>query len=142
MKLDCPYCGKEAEKVKGDAIYPHRKDLYHKKFFLCVPCDAYVGCHDGKGFKALGRLADRELRKWKQMAHTAFDPLWRRGKMTSRDAAYYWLADQMGISKREAHIGKFNVDQCKQVIELVGRDFGAKNEHSSLPTDRGGGPPF
>lgn len=44
-ELTCPYCGKPAQLVGGDVIYPHREDLHEKKFWLCTPCNAYVGCH-------------------------------------------------------------------------------------------------
>jgi len=60
MTIICNYCGNNAEMVSGDAIYPHRPDLYHRKFYRCQPCGAYVGCHEGTD-KPLGRLANAEL---------------------------------------------------------------------------------
>ena len=50
-------------------------------------------------------------------AHSAFDPLWKLGRMERR-AAYAWLAEQLGIRFQACHIGKFDVDRCKQVIEI------------------------
>lgn len=119
MKMVCPYCSGEVQKVRGEKIYPHRPDLHRLKFFLCGPCDAYVGCHaKGKGFKPLGRLANKELRQWKMRAHKEFDPIWRSGRM-NRYEAYKWLAEQMGKTSRECHIGKFDVGDCMRVIEIV-----------------------
>ena len=43
--VDCDYCQKPAELVTGATIYPHRNDLAHLRFWRCVPCEAYVGCH-------------------------------------------------------------------------------------------------
>lgn len=114
----CPYCGQRSKIVTGEVIYPHRKDLNFKKFHLCTPCNAYVGCHDRTG-KPLGRLADPELRMMKVKAHAAFDPLWQRGCMT-RSAAYSWLAGRLKVwlGGQPAHIGEFNVEMCKRTIVM------------------------
>ena len=111
----CPYCKGKTELVTGDVIYPHRTDLYKKYFWICKPCDAYVGTHPGTD-KPLGRLADENLRSAKRRAHAAFDPLWKSGKMT-RKQAYQWLADQMQIAVEDCHIGWFDERLCLEVIE-------------------------
>jgi hypothetical protein len=125
----CPYCGTFSQKVTGKAIYPHRPDLYGKTFFLCAPCDAYVGCHPGTE-KPLGRLADAELRHWKLKAHDAFDPIWRARferrkeedphykKGMARGGRYKRLAALLGIPKQECHIGMFDVELCKRTIVI------------------------
>ena len=110
----CPYCGKMSNQVSGRVIYPHRPYLYSKVFYQCAPCDAYVGCHPGTD-KAMGRLANAELRAAKLNAHAAFDPLWRTGKRTRR-AAYVWLSKKLGMRPEECHIGMFDVEMCKRVI--------------------------
>jgi len=66
----------------------------------------------------LGRLANPELRRLKQAAHHAFDPLWKTGDMDRRDA-YAWLAEKMGISVENCHIGMMDEGQCKSVVEVV-----------------------
>jgi len=123
MKLLCPYCNRDAELVKGTVIYPHRRDLAVKNFWRCNPCGAHVGCHDrgvgqGNGDKPLGRLANAELRHWKQRAHSAFDPLWKARHM-QRKEAYRWLAERMGIAVQNCHIGMFDVDGCRAVVAAV-----------------------
>ena len=121
--LKCPYCNAKADLVTGEVIYPHRPDLFKKFFYNCAPCGAYVGCHPtGDGKSPLGRLANAELRRAKSDAHAAFDPLWREGSM-SRHQAYKWLAQQMGIDKSEAHIGMFDVAQCKRVVQISAKAF-------------------
>ncbi len=111
----CPYCDKPSALVTGDVIYPHRPDLSEKWLYLCYPCGAYVGCHPGTT-KPLGRLANYELRRAKQAAHAAFDPLWRDGKK-KRKEAYTWLAEQLGVHVNDCHIGYFDVDMCRRVVE-------------------------
>lgn len=118
MKVECDYCGKPARLVRGSDIYPHRKDLRFLQFWVCWPCDARVGCHSGTT-APLGRLANRELRKAKMAAHAAFDPLWKQEHLT-RSEAYEWLSSALGLPKEETHIGMFDVDTCKEVVELAG----------------------
>lgn len=123
MRVICPYCDRDAKLVTGNVIYPHRADLQHLKFWHCSPCDAYVGCHkagmgQGDGTRPLGRLANAQLRKAKQAAHAAFDPLWKSGRM-SRKEAYIWLAGAIGVSHANCHIGMFDIDACKAVKAAV-----------------------
>lgn len=114
----CPYCRRSAELTTSAKIYGNN-DKDFGMFWVCWPCDAYVGCHKNSPTHApLGRLANKELRRWKQKAHAAFDPMWRRDGM-SRSEAYQFMADAMGITKEEAHIGKFDVEQCKKLVELI-----------------------
>ncbi|WP_163836830.1 zinc-finger-containing protein [Spartinivicinus ruber] len=125
--IKCPYCSREARLVTGNVIYPHKPELSSKYFWQCAPCDAYVGCHarnlkyGNDGTVPLGRLANRELRKAKSLAHVYFDKIWQKGH-ASREMAYHWLAAKMQISREECHIGLFDVEQCFRAIELS-REF-------------------
>lgn len=118
----CPYCQKPAGLVMGRAVYPHRPDLASKFFWKCNPCDAYVGTHSNSPNHApLGTLANAALRRLRTEAHYAFDQLWRaedNGRM-SRSAAYAWLQDTLGLTPAEAHIGRFNEEQCQRLISAA-----------------------
>ena len=128
MRVTCPYCHRPANLVGGAVIYPHRPDLFGKRFYRCDPCDAHVGCHPpankrgkggiGDGTVPLGRLANGELRKAKNAAHAAFDPLWKSGEMT-RAYAYEWLSQTIGISRANCHIGMMDVDACRAVVAAI-----------------------
>jgi len=117
----CPYCEGEVKLVGGDVIYPHRPDLFEKRFWHCAPCQAYVGCH-GNTDEPLGRLANAELRKAKMAAHRAFDPLWREfpkeERKGKRKGAYKWLAKALEIAPEDCHIGMFSLERCREVIAL------------------------
>ena len=118
MSVSCPDCGSTARLVGGDVIYPHRPDLYDKRFWQCPQCPGtYVGCHPGTD-RPLGHLASAELRAARKHAHAAFDPLWKSGRMT-RVEAYGWLADALKLSRLECHIGMFSVSQCEAAIAAV-----------------------
>lgn len=141
MACTCHYCGREAKLVTGDVIYPHRPDLANLNFWLCAPCDAYVGCHKrgariginavSDGTVPLGRLANAELRRWKSLTHEAFDPLWKQGGMT-RGAAYAWLAHKLGIPKNECHIGFFTLEQCQEAVRICDIATGKAQREAEL----------
>lgn len=115
----CPYCSRRTKYVDSAVVYGKS----YGKIYYCAPCQAWVGVHKGTS-KALGRLANAELREWKKEAHKYFDPLWQKKiqqgskKHDARRLAYKWLSEQMSIPIRETHIGMFDVDQCKQVVEI------------------------
>lgn len=113
----CDYCNSEAKLIE------RRTGTWT---WECRPCDAWVGVHRaGKRFVPLGRLANAELRKWRQRAHTAFDPVWQaqvREGSTSRNqarrAAYRLLAQELGIAEEDCHIAKFDVAQCQRTVKI------------------------
>lgn len=115
VEVVCPYCGGDAEHVTGEVIYPHRRDLFHRKFYLCKACDAYVGCN--LNGRPLGSLANAELRRARLAAHNAFDPLWKSGGVR-RVEAYAWLSREVGVPKEKCHIGMFDLRECKKVLEV------------------------
>lgn len=112
----CIECGKIAELVMGDRIYPHRPDLYQKRFYLCA-CGAYCGCHPNTNFP-LGYPCGADTRKARSAAHAAFDPLWRRGSM-GRSQAYQWLARTLGIDTEDCHIGMMDAPTARRVVVAV-----------------------
>lgn len=119
----CPYCCKLAYLVSGQAIYPHRQDLWAKRFWKCDPCQAWVGCHEGTD-RPFGRLADKHLRAAKSRAHIAFDEQWlagtKSGRRRRREYAYRLLATQLGIDREDCHIGLFDIQTCAEVVKLCG----------------------
>lgn len=114
----CPYC-------KGQARFMSSKEFYGRDYgsniYVCRPCDAYVGTHKGSA-TPLGTLANGVTRQWRMNAHNWFDSLWKR-KIMSRSRAYQWMRENMGLTAEEAHIGRFNAEQCDKLIQLVRRTF-------------------
>lgn len=123
MSIDgkvCPYCKANTDFVDSKVIYGRSYGMV----YLCNPCKAWVGIHKGTD-KALGRLANAELRRAKGQAHMYFDQLWKRkmlkhnlNKKTARGRAYKWLSESLGVPFELTHIGMFDVDMCKKVVEL------------------------
>ena len=50
-----------------------------------------------------------------------FDAFWK-SKGVSRTKGYQWLARQMELPERLAHIGGFEMDQCQKVIDLCKKE--------------------
>jgi len=63
----CPYCGAPTKLVDDTEIYGRS---YGTSCYVCKPCGAWVGCHKGTD-KALGRIANKELRELKRQARTS-----------------------------------------------------------------------
>lgn len=127
----CPYCEKRSTFLASSASLYGGRDF--GPVYACMPCGAWVGCHPGTT-APLGRLADSELRRAKQAAHAAFDPLWKRkmrresvDKGVARNAGYAWLAEQLGIHRSECHIGMFDVATCARVVAICAHKSPATN---------------
>lgn len=117
--VTCPYCKASAVLKDSAEVYDGRS---YGLIWDCRPCDAYVGVHkNSREHKPLGRLANKELRKWKIKAHAAFDHLWKTGRMKRREA-YAHMQIIMGMTPKQAHIGNFDVDDCKRLVILLTED--------------------
>lgn len=122
----CGECGKTAELVQSDVIYPHRPDLHGRPMWRCA-CGAYVGCHKGTQ-RALGLPAGKATRDARQAAHAAFDPLWQakmiRDKMPkakARGAGYLWLVNELDLDPLDCHIAIMDAATAMRVVELCKR---------------------
>lgn len=108
IDLPCPDCG--AVMILKDGRFG--------KYFGCIRigCD---GSHSAteEGFP-LGIPGNRETRKWRGKAHGIFDSVWK-SKKVNRFHCYAMLADYMGMTQDECHISRFDIEQCKQVIEFA-----------------------
>lgn len=100
----------------------------HGLFYGCEnwpDCQGTHGAHpDGR---PLGTPADAKTKRQRIQAHRVFDRLWtpyngQEPRMT-RPQAYTWMRRAMKISEAEAHISRFNTDQCLRLIELVKKKY-------------------
>lgn len=136
----CMSC-KTAERVRltdGREIYPHRPDLHEKPIWICDSCGGRVGCHPGT-LDPLGTPADAELRRARSMLHDhMLDPLWRRADASSiyaksekddhsrriirraaRVRVYAYLADRLGLTQDETHVGMFDLETCRKAWVIL-----------------------
>ena len=110
-ELECPDCGATMR-------------LRHSRYGLFYGCDRFPECRATHGAhpdgRPLGIPANAETKRWRMEAHDAFDQLWGPGRMT-RNEAYAWLGEQMGLSRDDCHIGRFDTEQCRAAIEICER---------------------
>jgi ssDNA-binding Zn-finger/Zn-ribbon topoisomerase 1 len=113
--LDCPECG--ASMVLRNSRYG--------PFYGCIAypkCKATHGAHEDGS--PLGIPADKETKRWRMKCHEVFDQLWKNPEYCySRREAYELLQRLTGLPEEEAHIGRFDIDTCKRVIQKINRSF-------------------
>jgi hypothetical protein len=120
----CPYCFEPTEYIDSKYVYSRSYGM----IYICKPCNAWVGVHKDTN-KALGRLANEELREAKKEAHKYFDQIAKTGLInkiwptylpntSNRSKAYLWLSEQTGIPPDRCHIGMMDVEQCQKVVEV------------------------
>src|SRR3990167_4406409 len=89
-------------------------------FYGCTrwpECDGKHGAHeDGR---PLGIPANKETKQRRIKAHEFFDGLWKDDGPMTRNQAYKWMQQSMGMTPDEAHIGRFDIGQCDKLIRLV-----------------------
>lgn len=127
MDVMCPYCGGRAKLHMNSSRFYHGHN--YGPVWACEPCGAWVGVHENSPTcKPLGRLSDARLRAAKIKAHAAFDPVWKRrvdekheSRNKARHWAYKWLADEVGLTVNQCHIGMFDVELCERVVEACSR---------------------
>ncbi len=129
----CPYCNCGSKLVNGDEIYKQwinetpRPKFLDKKYYVCIKNnDHYVGTYSDNT-TSLGRLADKELRNFKNQGHNIFDPLWKnKSHFKNQKEAYNWLSKQMNLPLEFTHFGMFTTDQCQEAInycqEIINQD--------------------
>ena len=117
----CPYCNW----VINNSFLRETETGFTRCY--CPRCRASVSVsEDGP----MGCLADRRLSFVRQATHFAFDNLWKSSSM-DRTRAYLYLAQQLKISPKLAHIAKFDVDTCVKAIYVCIDFFKSINDNTS-----------
>jgi len=115
--LTCPECGAPMT-------------LRESRYGLFYGCSKWPECRGSHGAHPdgtpLGTPADIRTKKLRMVAHNAFDPLWRgdHAIFDSRGKAYLWMQDVMGMGQHEAHISRFDREDCKKLVEAIWEKFG------------------
>lgn len=112
---ECNLCG-------GEVIYTSNSVVYGKEYgsgkcYFCTKCKAYVGTHKPRPKEALGILANKEMRQWKQACHTLFDSMWTDS--TERAELYTVLAQALGIPQSECHFGYFDLPMLRRANKIL-----------------------
>ena len=90
------------------------------KFLGCrqfPTCKGTHSVHQDTG-QPMGTPADKATKEARIKAHASFDTLWKSGVLT-RQQAYKWMRQTMGLDGKTGHIGAFTKEQCVRLIALV-----------------------
>lgn len=113
----CNLCGSQVEYLSNAKIYGRK---YGSGFcYRCTKCNAYVGTYIHKPKKAMGILADKEMREAKMKCHTLFDSKWTNSK--ERTACYKRLATELGIEYENCHFGFFDIPTMTKAYALISK---------------------
>lgn len=130
-------CTREGQKVPS----PKLTELAKVPPLLCPECEGslvlrlskyglFYGCNNYPICKAthgahpdgtpLGIPANKETKAWRIKAHQVFDKLFEgENAVMIRDEAYAYMQTIMNLSEEQAHISKFDVEHCKELIDLL-----------------------
>lgn len=122
--LKCPECGATMR-------------LRTSKHGLFYGCEKYPTCSASHGAyndgRPKGTPGNKETRKARIHAHRIFDRLWKAPSIgqtprMTRSQAYAWMKKTMKLGEGEAHIGKFTIEQCQNLVALVTKKYpGVRN---------------
>lgn len=124
VNIKCPYCGSRALLRPASVVYGSKAADPAAPYYVCArypACDAYVAAHRDTRLP-MGTLAERKLRRKRIEAHKAFNRLWET-ELMSKKQAYRWLQAKLGLPEQDAHIGRFSLFRCEQVIRLCEEYF-------------------
>lgn len=128
----CNLCEGRVEFISNARIYG--KQYGSGYCYHCTKCGAYVGTHKPWPRKAMGILADAEMRSWKMKCHRLFDSFWQgngKGVQKRRQQQYRRLADEMGIPMEDCHFGYFDLDRLRQAYRILERWWMDESENKS-----------
>lgn len=128
--IRCPYCGSTA--ILKNSSYIYGPGARQGKVYVCSrypTCDAHVGVKPGTTLPN-GTLANKSLRQKRIQAHQVFDQIWLQGILT-RNQAYLWASDKLGVPMREMHIGSFDIYRCNQLIQESKKVLNHKPLHAA-----------
>ncbi len=113
----CNICGERVEYISNTKIYGRQ---YGSGYcYRCTVCGAYVGTHKPWPRKAMGILANAEMREWKMKCHGLFDSFWNGTGRRRRNQLYIRLAGEMGIPAKDCHFGYFDLRQLRLAYRIL-----------------------
>ena len=120
---------KKCNICNGDVIYISNSKIYGKEYgsgkcYYCTKCGSYVGTHKTNHKKALGILANKEMRDMKMKCHSLFDLKWKnestsKKRHIARRKAYKELANKLNISIYDCHFGYFTLDMLNKAYAIL-----------------------
>lgn len=111
VALKCPDCSEWMSLREG-------------RYGLSYFCNNFPRCRGShkasKRGKPLGFPANQETRMWRIKAHKALEVLYKgQDSLMTKTEAYGLFGFCMGLTQKQAHISRLNLEQCKQLVDLL-----------------------
>lgn len=131
VEQTCPYCGSKVIYMTGNKFMEitekysdevNNFPAYMENADMLV-CSSYPYCNSycipslNQEGNFVGKVANKELRKKRQLAHYSINIIWKT-RIMSRRCCYYWLSRQMRIRLEKTHISLFSSKQCDKAIAI------------------------
>jgi len=89
-------------------------------FYSCQPTLSFSLITGKSRARSLGKFVDQQTQTYRIKAHLVFDRLFEgQNPLMTRAEAYQYLQNLMNLDEKDAHIGKFSIPQCKEIIDLL-----------------------
>ena len=114
----CETCGGEVLLKWNNAVFELPKPT--GAIYVCEnfpECKSYTTCHVGTT-EPIHTVTELPIREHRMKAHESFDWVWKSGTM-KRNEAYLWLSIRLNIPQNICHIGRFDEEMCKKVIQIT-----------------------
>ncbi len=111
VALKCPDCSEWMSLREG-------------RYGLSYFCNNFPHCRGShkasKRGKPLGFPANQETRTWRIKAHKSLESLYKGElRVMTKTEAYGLFGFCMGLTQKQAHISRLNLEQCKQLVDLL-----------------------
>lgn len=131
VEQNCPYCGSKVVYMTGNRFIniteEHSDEINNFPTYMenadMLVCSSYPYCNSycipslNQVGKFVGKVANKELRKKRQLAHYAINIIWKT-RIMSRKSCYCWLSRKMRIRLDKTHISLFSEKQCDRTIAI------------------------
>lgn len=121
----CHCCGGPVKLTDNSEMYGGRSFGDWPFVYRCTQCQAYVGLHPDTDLP-LGIMADRGTIVARKEAKAPFQRLTRERFGDNRNAAYAWLARELGIAPSICHFAMFGREQAERAARLCRMALGSR----------------
>lgn len=138
MTVTCDYCQRPAGLVTGASLYPHRPDLFEKRFWACSDCEAWVGCHppDKRAVAQAGLDLDsilEALSEHDDPCEDTSDALARIADLQARVEYLRPFRDHVIAEARTRQLGTREMSDHTDNLPPIERDEQMQREYIPLP---------
>lgn len=122
-KIFCCQCEKEVEVLLkyGVDIQLNKHEFKDIPYWVCITCNNYVGCHKDIKLTPLGVIGTPEIRKKRQLIHSAINYILKQAKKKNKKIIikniYCYLSKKLGSPYHASNLR--SVNDCENIINIM-----------------------